>query len=84
MKSFERILKDETISLIGSKLDPLEFAYQTGKWVKELFILDRLYKHLERPKTHARLLFADFNSAFNEMELHILVEETGFSFYVTR
>ncbi len=30
--------------------------------------------HLEKPGAHARLLFADFFSAFNKMQPHILME----------
>lgn len=76
MKTFEKILKDEIVSLIDGKLDPLQFAYQAGKGVDDskIFILDRLYKHLEKPNSHARLLFADFSSAFNKMQPHILIE----------
>ena len=36
--------------------------------------LEPLYKHLEKPKSHVRLLFADFSSAFNKMQPHILIE----------
>ncbi len=77
MKVFEKILKEEIASLIHGKLDPLQFVYQPGKSVDDakIFILDRLYKHLEKPSAHARLLFADFSSAFNKMQPHILIEQ---------
>ena len=45
-----------------------------------IFILDRLYKHLEKPSAHARLLFDDFSSAFNKMQSHILIEQLSFYF----
>lgn len=82
VKSFDKILKDEIISLTLDKLDPLQFAYQAGKGVEDakLFILDGLYKHLEQPKSHARLLFADFSSAFNKMQPHILIERLSSHF----
>lgn len=75
MKNFEKILKDKVVSLIDGKLDPLQFAYQAGKGVDDtkLLILDRVYKHLEKPKSHLRLLFANFSSAFNKMQPHILL-----------
>ncbi|PVD27363.1 hypothetical protein C0Q70_12520 [Pomacea canaliculata] len=38
----------------------------------KLFILHTLIKHLENPQAHARLLFADFSSAFNTIQPHIL------------
>lgn len=58
-------MRDEVVSLIHGKVDPLQFAYQTGKGVEDakLFILDKAYKHLESPNSHIRLLFADFSSA---------------------
>lgn len=76
MKNFEKILKDEIVSLVYDKLDPLQFAYQPGKGVEDakLLILDKIYKHLEKPKSHVRLLFADFSSAFNKMQPHILIQ----------
>ena len=79
MKIFERILKDEVISLVSDKLDPLQFAYQAGRGVEDAkaFILDKIYKHLEKPQSHA---FADFSSAFNKMQPHMsnpLVSNTG-------
>lgn len=66
MKIFEKIMQDEIVSLVYDKLDPLQFAYQAGKGVEDakLIILHKMYKHFEKPKSHARLLFADFSSAF--------------------
>ena len=51
-------------------LDPLQFACRAGKGVDDakLLLLDRLYRRLERPQSHARILFADFSSAFNTMQ----------------
>lgn len=42
MKNFEKILKENVVSLIDGRLDPLQFAYQAGKGVNDakLFILD--------------------------------------------
>ena len=36
MKIFEKIVKDEIVSLVHDKLDPLQFAYQTGKEVEDV------------------------------------------------
>ena len=82
MNIFERILKDMTLSMIDGKLDRLQFAYQAGKGVEDakLFILDCVYKHLEKPKSHVRLLFADFSLAFNKMQPHILIEHLASHF----
>ena len=42
-----------------------------------LFILDKLYGHLEKKKTgsHAKILFADFSSCFNTLQPLILVHK---------
>ncbi|KAA8590463.1 hypothetical protein FQN60_014397, partial [Etheostoma spectabile] len=76
MKCFENILKDTLIPLAVDKLDPLQFAYQAGKGVEDakLFILDRVNKHLEKLASNARLLFADFSSAFHKIQPQILIE----------
>ena len=76
MKILEKILKNLVLSIVDEKLDPLQFAYQSGRGVEgaKLLILNNLYKHLEKPQAHVRLLFADFSSAFNTMQPHLLIE----------
>ena len=76
MKTLEKIVKNLVLAATGNLLDPLQFAYRAGRGVDDakLFILNTLYKHLEKPKAHARILFADFSSAFNTVQPHILVQ----------
>ena len=76
MKNFEKLIKNEILSHVAGRLDPLQFAYQAGRGVEDakLFILDKLFKHLETPASHARLFFADFSSAFNRMQPHLLIQ----------
>lgn len=76
VKNLEKILKDEVLTLTEGKLYPLQFACQKNQGVDDakLFILDKIYKHLEKPKSHVRILFAEFASAFNKMQPHILIE----------
>ena len=64
-------------SAVEPLLDPLQFAYRVGRGVEvaKLFLLDKLHKHLELPQSHARILFADFSSAFNTMQPHILAQK---------
>ena len=50
--------------------------------MQKLFILNELTKHLETPNTHARLLFADFSSAFNLMQPHILLHKLTSTFNI--
>ena len=58
------------------KLERLQFAYRTNKGIEnaKLLILDKALKHLEKAKVHVKLLFADFSSAFNQLQPHILIE----------
>lgn len=37
-------------------------------------MLNLLFRHLETPKAHARLLFIDFSSAFNTIQPYLLAE----------
>ena len=82
MKTLEKIIKALVLNVTEKCLDPLQFAYRAGRGVEDakLFILNTLYKHLEKPKAHARLIFADFSSAFNLMQPHILVQKLKFDF----
>ena len=58
-------------------LDPLQFAYRAGRGVEDatLTLLNLIYKHIEGSKTHARVLFVDFSSAFNTIQPHILTSK---------
>lgn len=55
-------------------LDPFQFAYRAGRGVEDaaVTLLHLLYKHLEAPHTHARLLFADFS--FNTIQPFLLAD----------
>lgn len=62
---------------MGGALDPRQFAYRASREVEDakITLLDLLYRHLEGPGTHARLLFLDFSSAFNTIQPHVLVSK---------
>ncbi len=64
MKAMERLIKNHITMVTDWLMDPLRFAYQAGRGVKDakIFILDTIYKHQGTPDTAARLLFADFSS----------------------
>ena len=40
-----------------------------------LTVLNNMYKHLETPKSYARILFVDFSSVFNTIQPHFLVRK---------
>ena len=58
-------------------MDPLQLAYRAGRGVDnaKIFILENMHKDLETTNTTARLLFADFSSAFNTMQPNILAKK---------
>ena len=77
MKTLEKIIKFFILAVTERNLDPLQFAYRSGRGVDDakLFILNTLYRHLEGPQTHARILVVDFSSAFNTIQPHILANK---------
>ena len=77
MNTLEKIVKSLILSAAEPILDPLQFAYRAKRGVEDakLFLLDKLYKHLELPQSHARILFADFSLAFNTMQPHTLAQK---------
>ncbi len=56
-------MKKYIVSETHYLIDPLQFAYQSFKGVEDaiLTILHLLHSHLEKPKTHAKILFVDFS-----------------------
>jgi len=76
MKSFEKIIKEAVLLQVGDQLDPLQFAYRSGRGVEDAVItlLHFIFSHLDREKTHARLLFVDFTSAFNTIQPLLLAK----------
>ena len=77
MKTLKEIIKFLILAVTECNLDPLQFAYRSGRSVDDakLFILNTLYRHLEGPQTHARILFAGFSSTFNTIQPHILANK---------
>ena len=63
MKTLEKIVKSLILSAVEPMLDPLQFAYSVRRGVEDakLFLLYKLYKHLELPQSHARILIVDFS-----------------------
>lgn len=77
MKSFEKIVRKEILTLTQPALDPMQFAYRSGRGVDDATctLLNMILGHLEGKKSHARLLFIDFSSAFNCVQPHILAKK---------
>ena len=70
-------MKSFIFCAVHSTPDSLQFAYRAGRGVKDakLFLLGKLYKPMELPLSRALIYSADFSSAFNTMQLHILVQK---------
>ncbi|XP_039459779.1 uncharacterized protein LOC116320226, partial [Oreochromis aureus] len=84
MKAMEKIIKQHIIRATNPRMDPLLFAYRACRGVDDakIFILDSIHKHLEVPDSSARLLFADFSSAFNTLQPHILATKLSTRFHL--
>ena len=67
MKTMERLVLDQLRSMIKSFLDPLQFAYQPRRGVEDaiIYLLNRIYAHLDKPTSTVRVMFFDFSSALN-------------------
>ncbi len=76
MKSFEKLIKQELL-VKTQHLVPFQFAHRVGQGVQDASttLLDLLLKHLKGSKTHAKLLFVDFSSAFNTIQPHLFVDK---------
>jgi hypothetical protein len=77
MKCLEKIVLKNLLPFVNPHLDPLQFAYRPARGVEDAIatILHRLLTHLETPGHYARILFADFSSAFNTIQRHTMVEK---------
>ena len=68
MKCFERLIKTFITSSLPVTLDPLQFAYRPNRSTDDAIahILHTTLSHLDTRKgAYVRLLFIDYNSAFN-------------------
>ena len=61
-------------------LDPLQFAYRPGRGVEDAIatLLNLVHCHLEKAKTHARVLYLDLSSPFNTLQPHLLFPKKYF------
>jgi hypothetical protein len=77
MKTLERLVLDQLRPIVKSLLDPLQFAYQSRLGVEDaiIFLLKRIYAHLDKPASTVRVMFFDFSSAFNTIRPALLSEK---------
>ena len=67
MNCFERQVEDHITSTLPVTLDPLQFAYRPNRSTDDAITitLHTALSHLDKRKTYVRMLFIDYNSAFN-------------------
>ena len=67
MKVFERLVLRSLKAATDHQLDPHQFAYRANRSIDDAVVLalHHILQHLESSGTYARVLFVDFNSAFN-------------------
>ena len=73
IKCLEKILKYHLLEEVTPILDTLQFAYQRSHGVEDalLTVIDKITCHLDKSsQNYARLLFVDFSSAFNAMDIY--------------
>ena len=77
MKCLEYLLLHTILPHIRQHLDPLQFVYKVKRGTEDAVacLLHFLLQHLDSPGTTARILFADFSSAFNTIQSHLLIQK---------
>ena len=77
MECLERLLLRRISTETSQFQDPHQFAYRRNRSTEDaiLTLIHHAQKHLDTPKTSARILFLDFSSAFNTIQPHILLQK---------
>ena len=77
MTCLERLLLRRISTKTSQFQDPHQFADRRNRSTEDaiLTLVHHAQKHLDTPKTSARILFLDFSSAFNTIQPHILLQK---------
>ncbi len=77
MKCFEKFIVNLMKPGLSPFLDPLQYAYRQGRSTEDAIVsvTHLVSKHLEKPKAYARILFADFSSAFDTVCPNLLIQK---------
>ena len=67
MKRFERLVMAHISTIIPETRDPLQFAYHPNRSTDHAISIafHTALSHLDKRNTYVRMLFIDYNSAFN-------------------
>ncbi len=73
-KCMERVVCQQLSQAMIGKLDPLQFAYRVGRGVEDatVTLMDKVGKYLDAADCCVRILFMDFSSAFNTVNINII------------
>ncbi|KAG5280428.1 hypothetical protein AALO_G00089020 [Alosa alosa] len=71
MKTMERLVLGMLRPQVRHALDPLQFAYQEKVGVDDAitYLLHRTHSHIDKGKSAVRIMFFDFSSAFNTIQV---------------
>nr|XP_054594642.1 RNA-directed DNA polymerase from mobile element jockey isoform X1 [Nothobranchius furzeri] len=77
MKTLERLVLVRLRCLVGSSLDPLQFAYQSGIGADDavIHLQHRSLAHLETVESTVKIMFFDFSSDFNTILPSVLKDK---------
>ena len=77
MKCFERLFMQYLLPSVSPSIDCFQFAYQSNKSVNDavLILIQMIAEHTDQLGCYARACFADFSSAFNTIQTHMLIRK---------
>ena len=77
MKCLERVLLRRISTETSQFQDRHQFAYRRHRSTEDAILtrVHNAHKHLDTPRTSARILFLDFSSAFNTTQPYILLQK---------
>ena len=77
MKCFEKLVINLIKPGLYPYLDPLQYSYRVGRGTDDALVsvTHLVSKHLENPQAYARILLADFSSAFDTVSPYLLTQK---------
>ena len=75
-KSFKRLMFKQLTASAADRLDPLQFVFRAGRGVEDatLALFNLIANHLDTTGSHMQALFREFSSAFDIIQLHLLLK----------
>ena len=75
-KCMERIVCNQLVASVASRMDPLQFAHKARRGVEDvcLILINLIASHLDKSGSYVSVTFTDFSSAFNTIQPHFLIK----------